>query len=88
MERPGRQLQHRRRAGPPRRAAGDRARRALPALALAALAALGVATFRQVRTWRDTETLFEHALRVTEGNAVAHVNLGLAVARAGRLLTN
>ncbi len=66
-------------------APGERARRALAALALAALAALGVATFRQVRTWRDTETLFAHALRVTEGNAVAHVNLGLAVTRAGRI---
>lgn len=62
-----------------------RARRALPALALASLAALAVTTSRQVRTWRDTETLFAHALAVTEGNAVAHVNLGLAVARAGRL---
>jgi tetratricopeptide (TPR) repeat protein len=62
-----------------------RLRRALPLAAALALAALGFATFRQVAVWRDTETLFAHALRVTERNAVAHVNLGLALLRAGRL---
>ncbi len=66
-------------------APGERARRALAALAIAVLAALSAATFQQVRIWRDTETLFAHALRVTERNAVAHVNLGLALTRAGRL---
>jgi tetratricopeptide (TPR) repeat protein len=66
-------------------APGARGRRALAGLALAALAALAAATFQQVRTWRDTETLFAHALRVTGRNAVAHVNLGLALLRSGRL---
>jgi tetratricopeptide (TPR) repeat protein len=66
-------------------AARSPARRALPALALAVLAAQGVATFRQVRVWRDTESLFTHALAVTERNTVAHVNLGIALARDGRL---
>ncbi len=66
-------------------APGARARRALAGLGLAALAALAAATFQQVRVWRDTETLFAHALRVTERNAVAHVNLGLALLRSGRL---
>jgi len=47
------------------------------ALATAALLALGAATFAQVRTWRSSETLFEQALRVTQRNHVAHVNLGL-----------
>ena len=59
-------------------AARSRATRvAACALALAVLLALGAATSRQVRTWRSSETLFEHALRVTQGNHVAHVNLGL-----------
>ena len=49
------------------------------ALALAVLLALGVATAAQVRTWRDSETLFEHALRVTQDNHVAHINLGLVL---------
>src|SRR5262249_13097358 len=66
-------------------APGPRAGRARGAVALAALAALGAATWRQVGTWRDTQTLFAHALETTSRNAVAHVNLGLALARAGRL---
>ncbi len=47
------------------------------ALAAAILLALGIATSAQVRSWHDSETLFEQALRVTERNHVAHVNLGL-----------
>ena len=66
-------------------ARGPGARRAVAAAGLAALAALGTATWRQVGTWRDTRTLFAHALAVTARNAVAHVNLGLALARAGEL---
>ena len=59
-------------------AARSRASRiAAGALALAVLLALGVATSRQVRTWRSSETLFEHALKVTQGNHVAHTNLAL-----------
>ncbi len=61
------------------------ARRALGVAAALALAALGALTWRQLAVWRDTETLFAHALRVTDRNAVAHVNLGIAVTRAGRL---
>ncbi len=29
----------------------------------------------QVRTWQNSETLFRHALRVTQGNDIAHYNL-------------
>jgi tetratricopeptide (TPR) repeat protein len=59
-------------------AARSRATRiAAGVLALAVLLALGAATSRQVRTWRSSETLFEHALRVTRDNHVAHVNLAL-----------
>jgi Flp pilus assembly protein TadD len=47
------------------------------ALALAVLLALGAATAAQVRTWRSSESLFEHALQVTRDNHVAHTNLGL-----------
>lgn len=59
--------------------------RAFVAGALAWLAVLGLATRAQVRTWRDTETLFRHALRVTERNHVAHINLAVALAGARRL---
>ena len=66
-------------------AARSRATRiAAGALALAVLLALGAATSAQVRTWRSSETLFEHALRVTQRNHVAHVNLGSGASRAPR----
>ena len=72
-------------------AAGDalrgrpRARRAGGALALAAVAALAVATRAQLASWRDSETLFLHAIAVTANNHVAQVNLGLVRMQQGRL---
>lgn len=41
-------------------------------------------TRRQAAYWRDSETLFRHALAVTDGNYVAHNNLGTALDQAGR----
>jgi tetratricopeptide (TPR) repeat protein len=52
------------------------------ALSLVALAAVASA---QVRVWRDSVTLFEHALRVTAENPLAHINLGVAYLNRGRL---
>ena len=37
----------------------------------------------QVRHWHNSVTLFEHALEVTPLNAVAHINLGIALADQG-----
>jgi hypothetical protein len=45
-------------------------------LAGAVLAACLVCTSLQVRHWRDSITLWEHALRVDPGNPRAHANLG------------
>ena len=42
-----------------------------------------VVAARQARVWRDSRTLFEHALEVTTDNYVAHNNLGRALAVAG-----
>jgi protein O-mannosyl-transferase len=39
----------------------------------------------QVAHWQNTETLFRHALVVTEGNFLAHGKLGEALAGSGRL---
>ncbi|MGD0650697.1 MAG: tetratricopeptide repeat protein [Verrucomicrobiia bacterium] len=39
----------------------------------------------QVRYWRNSVTLFEHALAVTKDNPVAHSNLGVALAEQGRV---
>jgi Flp pilus assembly protein TadD len=41
-------------------------------------------TRTQVGYWKDTETLFRHALLVTERNYVAHNNLGTAFDKQGR----
>jgi tetratricopeptide (TPR) repeat protein len=43
------------------------------------LAGLMVASFRQVSHWRNSVSLFEHAVAVTRDNAIAHDNLGLAL---------
>jgi protein O-mannosyl-transferase len=59
-------------------------RRALAVAGACVLAALAVATGRQVARWRDSRGLFEHALRVTRDNDVAHINLGIVHARDRR----
>jgi len=55
------------------------------AAALAVLALLAAATWRQIGYWRDDVTLYEHALRVTSDNYLAHNNLGVELSRRGRL---
>jgi Flp pilus assembly protein TadD len=49
-------------------------------LGAAALVALAIMSVRQVPRWRDSAALFAHALEVTRENAVAHLNLGVALA--------
>jgi tetratricopeptide (TPR) repeat protein len=66
---------------------GARSRAARVGLAvalLAACAALGTATARQVARWRDTRTLFTWTLSLGESNAVAHMCLGDLEMKAGR----
>lgn len=46
--------------------------------------ALGAASAAQTRVWRNTRTLFEHALRVNARSWVAHTGLGVVAAREGR----
>lgn len=65
-----------------------RLRRAVPALAaggVAVIVALAGLARTQVGVWRDGVTLFEHATSVTEGNYLAHLNLGVALEKRGRL---
>ena len=45
---------------------------------------LGCLTYRQLGYWHDDETLWRHALNVTEGNYMAHNNLAIALAKQGR----
>jgi Flp pilus assembly protein TadD len=65
-------------------ASGRRAQSAVAAATIAALAVLGVATRLQVGLWRDSETLFRHALQVTTDNHLAHDHLGVALDARGR----
>jgi tetratricopeptide (TPR) repeat protein len=57
-----------------------RAQPAVAALAAATCAAVAAVTFVQLRFWQDSRTLFQHAVDVTEGNYLAHHNLGVALA--------
>ena len=48
----------------------------IPVAAGATLLLLVILTFKQTGVWKDSIVLFEHAIAVTEGNYVAHNNLG------------
>src|SRR6185503_15774025 len=39
----------------------------------------------QIAHWKNTETLFRHALLVTQGNYLAHCDLGAALEKQNRL---
>lgn len=58
----------------------------LAATLLAAVAAvtLGGLTWNQIHVWRDTDTLWSHALAVSP-SARAHMNVGLMLRRQGRI---
>ena len=53
-------------------------------VACALVLGLTLLSRRQTMIWRDSETLFRHALAVQEANAVAHGNLGSWLATQGR----
>ena len=61
------------------------AARAAGAAAVVALALCAALTWRQIGTWRDGRTLFAHAASVVPRNYLAHANLGLVLAREGRV---
>jgi tetratricopeptide (TPR) repeat protein len=65
--------------------AQPRRRAALAAAALLAVAALAAATRAELRHWRNSVALFEHALAVTRDNHIAHAQLGAAYAERGRI---
>ncbi len=59
-------------------------RRSAMILAGAVLFACAALTWRQLGHWRNSITLFSHALAVTKENSVAHINLGTALEAMGR----
>lgn len=54
------------------------------ALTAAILVCFSVLSFRQVETWRSSESVFRHALTATTGNYIAHYNLGIILLETGR----
>jgi len=63
---------------------GRAVERAIALVAGVSILAMGVATRNQVRLWKDSTTLFEHALAVTDRNHVAHINIGVALVNEQR----
>ena len=61
-----------------------RSRAVLSAVACLALAILAIITSIQLTYWHDSVVLFEHTLRVTRNNYLAHNNLGAALEAAGK----
>jgi tetratricopeptide (TPR) repeat protein len=62
----------------------ERVRVPRPALAAGALAltvALSLAAHAQAKTWKDSLTLFRHALTATENNYLAHLNVAVALSQ-------
>jgi tetratricopeptide (TPR) repeat protein len=65
-------------------AAAGKARRGWAVgLGAAALAGCLLVTAGQIRLWRNSVVLFEHAIASTEDNIAAHVNLGHALLKRG-----
>ncbi|MFN0151880.1 MAG: tetratricopeptide repeat protein [bacterium] len=63
---------------------GARARGAPALTAAAILAVLATMTLRESRAWRDTESLWRHALAADADNYLAHANLAAHYAKTGR----
>jgi protein O-mannosyl-transferase len=53
--------------------------------ALTAIIACLAVTRQQLTYWKNSETLFQHALEVTEDNFIAHNNLGTALDKQGQV---
>lgn len=57
---------------------------AISAIATLILVACIAATQHQLTFWQNSEALFRHAIDVTKNNAIAHINLGVALQQQDR----
>jgi tetratricopeptide (TPR) repeat protein len=57
---------------------------ALSVISLAIIVFCITMTCKQLKYWRDSETLFRHALNITKNNYCAHYYLGIALAEKGQ----
>jgi tetratricopeptide (TPR) repeat protein len=72
------------RGGGGRKGSAGKARAPMLALAIVLVAACAAQSRRQVMYWRDSLTLFRHAIEIAADNYVAHNNLGGALEKRGR----
>ena len=63
----------------------SRRRAVVGVIAAMVVVSLGARAFGQTAYWKNSETLWNHALAVTGGNDVAHNNLGFLFLRRGEL---
>jgi len=63
----------------------ERGKHARTAAAVLLLFFFGTLSHIQAGYWRNSVTLFKHALTVTSSNSIAHNNLGVALSRGGSL---
>ncbi len=57
----------------------------LPATAACVLALLAALTWFQLGCWKDSLTLFQHSIDVTDRNYIMHIDMGLVLSEKGRL---
>lgn len=58
--------------------------RFLPTAAAVVICCYTAISWKQISYWQNSQTLFEHALRVTRNNAVTHNNFGVYLASQGK----
>jgi tetratricopeptide (TPR) repeat protein len=63
-------------------------RKAISVCAVAALAALGIASYRQAGYWKDSVSLYSHALAVTRDNWFAHNGMGVTLRQEAQSLAD
>ncbi len=61
-----------------------RTREILAITAVLIIMALTMRSYLQTSCWRDTETLWKHAIATTSNNYIAHFNLAQALSQSGR----
>jgi tetratricopeptide (TPR) repeat protein len=61
-----------------------RSREVLAAAAVLVIMALTTRSYLQTSYWRDTETLWKHAIASTSNNYIAHTNLAQTLSHSGR----
>lgn len=67
------------------RRSAEPAKFAMRLVPVAILICFSALSFRQVQTWRSSESVFRHAIAATSENYIAHFNLGALLIEKGRL---